>query len=266
MKKLTLSLLGLFILLIPLLALGCEDAAPATTGGGFVTAETYNAGINALQTQINSKANQADLAAKADQSAVSTLTTRMDNFAGGTSGLTEAQVNALIDTKINALKADQAWITGSSSGGTTGGSATGTVNVITSPTNVQILGSTQLCYTAKIQNTVNQWVYVRPIITLNAASGQSPTTVTNVVISLGGSAINLTGEGNLLGGNFQFTPTLPTTSATSSVMIIPTTGGSGNGEIQIAANTTVDVLVCITITATNNIIWNVGTSVNWRSL
>lgn len=143
----------------------------------------------------------------------------------------------------------------------------GTVSVITSPTSVQILGNTQLCYTAKIQNTVNQWVYVRPIITLNAASGQSPTVVSNVVVTLGGGAINLTGTGNPLSGNFQFTPILPTGDPTSSITMIPTTGGNGNsGEIQLAANTTVDVLVCITITATNNIVWNVGTSINWRSL
>ena len=272
-KRLSLLILCSVVLLLPLLSIGCE-----TTGGGGAAAPLYATqaqltdAIAKLGAEINGKANKDDL-----NSQMKLVTDLMKNISapsintyGKDQLYTKAEVDAVIEAKIAALKSNQAWITGSSGG--TGGTTTpvtGNVNVITSPTNVQILGSTQLCYTAKIQNGVNQWVYARPIITINAASGQSPTIVTRVVLTMGGSAISLTGDSNILPSvtnHFQFTPTLPSGVAISSVTMIPTYGGNGGGEIQIAANTTIDVLVCITITAPSNIIWNVGTSINWRSL
>ena len=261
MKKLTLSLLCLLVLLIPLLALGCEETAPTGTAPLFVTSDALNTAMQQLQSQINNKANQSDLTAQA---------TRIDNIASQGTGntytkgelYTRTEVDAIVAAAVKALKDNQAWITGSASGGTGGGSTggtTGQVTWITNPTNVQILGAAQVCYTVKITNSTGNWVYIRPIININAATGQSPTSVTAIAISIGGSAVNLATA------NFQFTPVFPT-GVVSSVVAIPTTGGNGSGEFQLAANSTVDLLVCVQITAAANIIWNIGTSMNWRSL
>lgn len=269
MKKLTLALLGLLVLLIPLLVLGCETATPTQTAPLFVTTETYNAGINAIQAGLNGKANQTDL---------NTIATDVATLKGQGAGntytkgelYTRAEVDAAIAAAINALKTNQAWITGST-GGTTTPTTGGTVTWITSPTNVQILGNTQVCYTVKVTNNIGNWVYVRPIINVNASTGQSPTTVTKLEITIGGSAVNLTSASGVSTpvdplNNFDFAPTIPTVSTVTSTTAIATRGGNGSGEFQLAANSTVDLLICIKITAAANIIWNIGTSMNWRSL
>lgn len=111
MKKLSLAILGLLVLLIPLLALGCETGTPTQTASLFVTAETYNAGINAMQGQLNGKANQTDL---------NTMATDVATLKGQGAGntytkgelYTRAEVDAAIAAAVAALKANQTWITG----------------------------------------------------------------------------------------------------------------------------------------------------------
>lgn len=216
-----------------------------------------------LQTWINRITTEIDK--KALKTEIEDLNRKVNNIQPSTPAdvYTKAQVDQKIADAISALKTgDQSWIkaTSGTNTNTNVNTGTGTVNVLTSPTSVQILGNSQLCYTAKIQNTWNQWVYVRPIITINAASGQSPTTVTSITITAGGQGLSLSNA------NFQFTPTMPTATTTSSITCIPISGGNGSGEIQIAANTTIDLLICIQVNAANPIIWNIGTSVNSRTL
>jgi hypothetical protein len=260
MKRYIVPLLLLLVLSIPLLMAGCEDTAAVTPTPTplYVTTDTFNTTVSQLQSAINGKANQADLTAQAG---------RIDGIAGK-AGLSQSDVQTMLNSYAKTTDLDAAIakyltdhnITSSgSSGGSSGGSTTGQVTWITNPTNVQILGSAQVCYTVKVTNSTGNWVYIRPIININAATGQSPTSVNSITISIGGSSVNLATA------NFQFTPILPS-GVTSSIVAIPTSGGNGNGEFQLAANTTADLLVCVTINAANNIIWNIGTSMNWRSL
>lgn len=121
MKKLYLSILGLLVLVMPLTVMGCETTAPATTTPLFVTTEAFNAKVNELTTLINTKANQG---------ALNTQVERIDKFTGQVDTYTkaelytQAQVNAQIAAAVAALKADQAWVTGTtttSAAGTTVG-------------------------------------------------------------------------------------------------------------------------------------------------
>jgi len=255
-----LMVLALILLLVFSSCVPPEQSETPTAAGTFATKTE----LQALQNVVSQKADNT--AVDAVSRRVDSVNTRIDNLsgAGAAAGYTKAETytKAEVDALIAKLKSDQSWITGSGGSSTPPPPAGGSVTVITSPTNVQVLGSTQVCYTAKIQNTYNNWVYVRPILTINAATGQSPVIVTscNVTISVGGTAISLSNA------NFQFTPTLPTATAISSITAIPISGGNGNGEMQIAANTTVDLLICIQISAANPIIWNIGTSVNARTL
>ncbi len=126
MKKLSLVILGLLVLLIPLLALGCETTTPAGTAPAFVNTETYNAGINALQAAINAKANQSDIAAQtARLDAHIAQSTTANTYTKGEL-YTRAEVDAAIAAAVAALKANQTWITGST-GGTSGGTGGGTI-------------------------------------------------------------------------------------------------------------------------------------------
>lgn len=112
MKNYLPFIIGLVILVMPFALMGCETATPAGTAPLVVSTETYNAGINALQAQINAKANQADL---------TTQTTRIDGLSSQGMGntytkgelYTRAEVDAAIAAAIAALKSNQAWITGS---------------------------------------------------------------------------------------------------------------------------------------------------------
>ncbi len=256
--------ISIVILLLAVSLSGCATPPASTTPAAvpYATTTYVDQKVVDLTTKISTKA---------ETSAVASLQTRIDNLIGGGSGgsYTKAEVDTKIATLQSTITTDQARIkvledklAGTSIGTGTGGTVTGSVTVITSPTNVQILGNGQVCYTAKVVNGINNWVYVRPIITINAAAGQSPTTVSAVSMSIGGNSVNLATA------NFQFTPVLialPGT-ATSSITAIPISGGNGNGEFQIAANTTADLLICIQITSANPIIWNIGTSVNSRTL
>lgn len=223
--------------------------------------------VATLRSAVDSKASTSvtDAITKRIDDALKNNTSANTNSYSKTETYTRAEVDSAVSAAISSLRNElkneiKASSSTTSTGTTTTGSTVGTVSVITTPTNVQILGNSQLCYTVKVQNTMPNWVYIRPIITINAGTGQSPTTVTAVTITVGGSA------GNLTAGNFQYTPTLPTGTTVASITAIPVSGASSNGEFQIAANTTIDLLICIQITAANPIIWNIGTSVNSRTL
>jgi hypothetical protein len=275
MKKLTFILLGLFVLLIPLLAIGCETTPAATPTPLFVTQEAFNNAVNTLTTQITGKANQSDLAAQI---------TRIDNLAGGGGGnsypkdqlYTKAEVDAAIDAKIKALKDNQTWITGSSGGG--GGSALGSVSFVTNPVSIpQIFtsasGTMQQMYTMSIQNGTNQWQYVKPVITFSIASGQASTTVTGITISMSSGGCNLTGTATGASpissfGNFSISPAIGTGSAvTPSIVVMPISGCTASGEFQVGAGQKIDILIVIqNMYTTTNTLWNISHSISSRGI
>jgi hypothetical protein len=248
-------LIILAVLIVPLMA--CSDSgSPATSSiitdiAGIKAKEpiwdSYGPRLTAVEARPSSSGSTFDPSSLNNKD--SDLQNQINNMKSDYQGKIDA-----LTTKVNNL-------TPPTTPGGVPSSPSGSVTVLTNPTNVQILGGGQLCYTIKIQNTMSNWVYVRPIITINAGTGQSPTRVTAIAITMGGSA------GNLATTNFQFTPILPTGSTVSSITAIPTSGGStSNGEFQIAAGAVTDLLVCIQITSDNPIIWNIGTAVNSRTL
>lgn len=121
MKKLYLTILGVLVLLMPLSVMGCEETAPATTTPLFVTIETFNAEINRLTTAINAKANQAALDAQVIR--IDTFTGQVDTYSKAEL-YTQSEVNERIAAEIAVLKANQTWVTGTtttSAAGTTVG-------------------------------------------------------------------------------------------------------------------------------------------------
>ena len=249
MKKLSLSILGLVILLIPLLALGCETTTPAATTPLFVTTETYNAGINALQTLINAKANQADIVAQAARiDAHIAQSTAANTYTKGEL-YTRAEVDAAIAAAVAALKANQAWITGSTGGGTTGGSVTGVVSITTNPASISVGSGTTMGFTIQITNGSNQWKYIRPVLTFSS-SVQSAISVAPTVIMQSGSYIIQTAD-------ISYMPALGATLRTSYSGFPQTGGQNSQGEFYLGPGQSIPISVSISVTSNPAVIWTV---------
>jgi len=114
MKHKIILSIGIFLLLGVTVfgTLGCATKPASTPAQTFVTTETFNQKMAEMQGQMNNKAEQTALTAQA---------ARIDGIAGQSAGLTEAQINALMDAKIATLKAGANPWASSSSGGTTTG-------------------------------------------------------------------------------------------------------------------------------------------------
>jgi hypothetical protein len=69
-------------------------------------------------------------------------------------------------------------------------------------------------------------------------------------------------------GNFSISPNVGSgATSTSSLTIIPISGGNGTGEFQIGAGQSLDLLVQISGITTNDVtLWNVTNSISNRSL
>ncbi len=187
MKKLTFAILGLVVLLIPLLAIGCETTGTGTAAPVFITKETYDAGINALQALINAKANQTDITALGTRLDTHiTQTTTANTYSKGEL-YTRAEVDAAIAAAVAALKANQTWITGST-GGTSGGTGGGTIvtqncgdgclyRVYQKPNSPVYIGGQTYAWALEITNTSNKWKKIQLSATLNPDSTISNTGV-----------------------------------------------------------------------------------------
>lgn len=162
----------------------------------------------------------------------------------------------------------------------TPGSSTGSITCTTTPTNLQILGSgSQLCFTARIYNGMNQWQYVKPIMTLNTqtvtklygnkspGNGSTP----GIVLSYTASGISI----STANSNIQFSPDINTvdigsltSNSYASIMCIPISGGSGSslGELYVAPGQYIDVLVCVTVRSETPVIWSVSMTMSNRGL
>jgi len=248
------------ILIIGVVGLGCLPTKPAVATVSAKDTE-QDSEISKIKSSITSLDE-----GKASKSAINDINDRISKINQGTapdlSGYYKrVEVDTAISTAVNnaitALKNEKPWNT---SGGGITPSESGGVTWLTNPSNVQVLGSSQVCFTMKVQNTTSTWVYVRPIINVNLHTGQSPLST-----ALDGSSLALTIGGNA--GNY-IDSDFSATGTTSSVVLIPThLNGAGSGEIQISANSTIDLLVCIQLNSSVDArIWDIVGSVNWRSL
>ena len=169
---------------------------------------------------------------------------------------TEVAKTTALELRVKAL---EDWKAGTGTGTNPVVPITGQVSVTTNPVAVQTMGNTQVCYTMNIVNGTSQWAYARPILNVNLHTGQAvlttPLTAATILLTAGGSA------GNYVDLDFQVTGT------NSNAILIPTTlNGGGTGEIQIGAGVTAQLLVCIQVTHPDSRIWDISSTVNWRSL
>lgn len=265
MKRLLLALLIVFIVSVSCLT----PSATSTKGTAYddtqdkkiAILEATVTGPNGLQAIVASHVTKLATLTASDTTALTAKVTSLESrlATAESKNVTLQQGLDAANSKITTLESWKASIgTGTGSGTTTPIPTTGTVSVTTNPTNIQVLGSTQICYTVRITNGTGQWVYARPIINVNLHTGQtvlsSALTAAAVELTIGGSV------GSYVDADFSITGT------TSSAVIIPTSGGSISGEIQIGAGSSCDLLVCIKITTTDPKIWDIGTSVNSRTL
>lgn len=262
------------VILLPLLSLSCIST-PATTPASAQSSPLTQVQerVNALEQKVNEKATTGSVSALETRMAQAEgkITTLQSTGPGNT--YTKAEVDAAVAAAVAALKADQAWITGSSS--SSSGSSTpitGQVTFTTNPTAIPQLfssntGSNQLFYTMRITNGVNQWQYVKPILTLNIASGYSSANITALTVSMSCGQCSMTGSGtigNSTIGNFSISPAIGTI-LTSSTVIIPISGCT-SGEFQIGAGQFLDVLIAIQVTTATTVLWNVSNSISSRGL
>lgn len=267
----------LFFVIIATLILflwpGC--ATPTTPTGSPPTS------ISALETRLAAleawrPTADGAIATKALTTDLTALTTKVNALVAGT-GLSAAQVDAAIDAKlaayvaeVTALETRIATLEGGSTGGTTG-SVTGTVSFVTNPAAVPQLfsndvGSNQLFYTMRITNGSSQWQYVKPVITLNIASGYSATKVTALTISISSGAGSMAGT-FAAPNNFSISPTSANVTATPNLVLIPISGGNtATGEFQIGAGQSIDVLISMQVTSSTTVLWNVSHSISSRGM
>jgi len=258
---------------------------------GCVTSDAPDQTITPLLTEIGNLKNlvashtadiaklKEDVARKADSSRVDSLATSIGQQSGTAAGYTKAEtysraeVDAAIASAINALKANQSWITGASSG-SQGGSDTGTVIFTNNPVSIpQIFsssgGASSSPWIMTIKNNSSTWQYVKPVVQLNVASGQPSSKVTGITLIISGGSCTMTGSltADNITGNMSFSPATMATTATPSIIIMPVSGCNGSGEIQIGPGQSQAVNVQIqNLKTPDPILWNVTTSISSRSM
>jgi len=252
-----------FAIILVFGGLGCANGGSAQADP-FVRQSAFEAYKTQLVTAFDQKADK-----QSTQNALDNLKDDIRDIEAPTDVYTkqETYTKAEVDQIINTLKNNQSWITantGSTGGGTSGGSVTGQVTWTTNPTNVQTLGSTQVCFTLQFANGTNTWVYVRPTININLHTGQSPLG-TALITGHPSSSVTLTaggGSANYVNGDFSAIGT------TSSIQLTPITmNGTGTGEFQLGAGQSTSILVCIQMSsAIDPRIWDVTAIASWRSL
>ena len=219
---------------------------------------------------------EEDVARKADSSRVDSLATSIGQQSGTAAGYTKAEtysraeVDAAIASAINALKADQSWITGASSG-SQGGSDTGTVIFTNNPVSIpQIFssssGASSSPWIMTIKNNSSTWQYVKPVVQLNVASGQPSSFVSDITLIISGGSCTMTGSLEAA-GHMSFSPANMKTVKTPSIIIMPISGCNGSGEIQIGPGQSQAMNIQIqNLKTPDAILWNVTTSISSRSM
>lgn len=233
------------------------------------TVAQHSTEISQLKQEVSRKADSSrvdSLATSVGQSGSSNCYPRSETYS-------KAEVDAAIASAINNLKANQSWINLNSSSGSGSGSVsdTGTVIFTNNPVSIPQLfssssGAASTPWIMTIKNNSTTWQYVKPVVQLNVASGQSSTTVTDITLLISGGACTMTGS-LTAPGNMSFSPANMSSTATPSIVIIPISGCNGSGEIQIGPGQSQAMNVQIqNLKTPNATLWNITTSISSRSM
>lgn len=264
-NKLILAVSIIVFIILPFA--GCVTDDESASSDPFIKQSQFNTTVSTLQSQIAERPTLA---------AITELIKTYIANAGNNNSIdaytkSETYTKSEIDTKINdamaTLRAEIASYQSSQSNGTTTQptSPSGEVSSTTSPVSIPQLftavsGSQSTFYTIKIINNTSTWQYVKPIINMTLASSYSPTVFNSIDVNMTHSSYVLTNA------NFSISPALE--ASTSSLVIIPISGGGNNaGEFQIAAGSSIDILVQISnVSTTSTVLWNITNSISARSL
>jgi outer membrane murein-binding lipoprotein Lpp len=271
------------LLVIPILiftGLACVDSGGGDATNSLATQiATLTAKDASLQSSIDS--TRSELSQKASKSEIDDVNRKINNLPqSGGSTPADMATKAIVDQKIadaiSALKADQAWIKSVPVSGGGGGtvSDTGAVTYTNNPVSIpQIFssssGGNSNPWIMTIHNGSTTWQYVKPMISLNVASGQSSSLVSEVLVMTSGGSCSLTGtySGGTSTGNFTFSPMTMNTTATPSIVAFPLSGCNGSGEWYIGPGQTQSYNIQIQgLKTPNPILWNVSASISSRSM
>ena len=269
----------LAVLCVAIIAMGClPTKSAATVSQKDVDQDTAIAEVKrSVQSVDSSKASTTDfntLKGRVDTMEVKVNMSGAGNSYDKTVLYTKTEVDAAIATAITNLKAatDQSWIKTGGGGGTTGGtSVTGSVIFTTNPVSIpQIFssstGGNSNPWIITINNQSTTWQYVKPMISLNVASGQPASLVDDVMLMSSGGNCSCTGT-FLIPGNFTFSPSNMNTVATPSIIIFPISGCNGSGEWYIGPGQQQSYNMQVQgLKTPNPILWNVSCTISARSM
>jgi hypothetical protein len=273
---------GIVLIAIVLLGTSCLNAPTGATAGtkydatqdqritsleGIILGPNgLQALVGALNTKIAGFTTDAGVASR-----VSSLETRLATAesklatGGGASTTTTDALSARIKTLED-------WKAGLGTSTPTGGvSDTGSVTFTNNPVAIpQIFssssGGNSNPWIMTIHNGSTTWQYVKAMVSLNVASGQPSSIVTDVSLMESGGNCSLTGT-YLVPGNFTFSPSNMGTVATPSIIIFPISGCNGSGEWYIGPGQTQSYNIQVQgLKTPNPILWNVSASISSRSM
>jgi outer membrane murein-binding lipoprotein Lpp len=255
-----------------------DDGAAATNSlaSQIATLTAKDASLQAATDSLRSELSQ-----KASKSEIDDVNRKINNLpqsGGTTTGYTKAEVDQKVTDAVNnaitALKNNQDWIksTGTGDGGST--SDTGTVAYTNNPVSIpQIFssssGGNSNPWIMTIKNNSTTWQYVKPMISLNVASGQSQSIVSEVLVMYSGGSCSLTGtySGGSSTGNFTWSPLNMNVTATPSIVAFPLNGCNGSGEWYIGPGQTQSYNIQIQgLKTPTPTLWNVSASISSRSM
>lgn len=262
------------ILIIPLAGCVTDDSQSNITP---LATDLNNLKATVAQHSTEIAQVREEVGRKADSSRVDSLATSIGQSGGSncypkSETYSKAEVDAAIASAINNLKANQSWINSNSGSGSGSVSDTGTVIFTNNPVSIPQLfssssGAASTPWIMTIKNNSTTWQYVKPVVQLNVASGQSSTTVTDITLLISGGACTMTGS-LTAPGNMSFSPANMSPTTTPSIVIIPISGCNNNsGEIQIGPGQTQALNIQIqNLKTPNATLWNVTTSISSRSM
>ncbi len=269
--------LWLLILVPILISLACVSSDDGAA------ADSLSAKIAAMQATILQHTTvidqvKSDLSSKASKSEIDDLNRKINNLPQGgssTVSYTKAEVDQkvsdAVNNAINGLKNNQDWIKSTGTGGGGTPSDAGTVAFTNNPVSIpQIFsspsGGNSNPWMMTIKNNSTTWQYVKAMVSLNVASGQPSSIVTDVSLMESGGNCSLTGT-YLVPGNFTFSPSNMGTTATPSIIIFPISGCNGSGEWYIGPGQSQAYNMQIQgLKTPNPILWNVTASISSRSM
>lgn len=266
-------LLSIIPILVSLACVSSDDGAAANPLSAQIAALT--AKDSSLQSTLDTL--RSELSQKASKSEVDDVIRKINNLPQGGSSTPPADMatKSIVDQKIadaiSALKADQAWIKSTGTGGGGTPSDIGTVAFTNNPVSIpQIFssssGGNSNPWIMTIKNNSSTWQYVKAMVSLNVASGQPSSIVTDVSLMESGGNCSLTGT-YLVPGNFTFSPSNMGTTATPSIIIFPISGCNGSGEWYIGPGQSQAYNMQIQgLKTPNPILWNVTASISSRSM